>query len=1190
MRTVTIDRMARRWAVLAVAAGLAATGLVVAMSQQVGTRTMAPPSGASEPVYDDASAARAAKRTGHRVEVPNRATERMFVYANPDGTYTSETHTDAVRVRRGNGWVPVDTTLVRYSDGRIGPRAAQTPMSFSAGGTAPLAIATQVSRTVSMSWPGRLPVPALDGSTATYSGVLPGVDLTITAGVNGFSHLLVVKSREAMANPALREIAYSLRGQGLRIAADPGGRITAVDAVSRAELFDAAPPVMWDANGRTAKLGVRVRGDRLLLTPDRALLSDPSLAYPVTIDPYLNSALNASYTMVDSAWKGNSYYLWQNAGNSVSQRIGRCPDDVNNGNNCQGSLIKRLYYELPTPYQDATMSILDARFNVTLTHLENSWKVADVLLYRAAGDFNSGTTWNSQPGEGPLQERRTVNNSTFATAACTTTGGTNISFNATEAATWAHNAGRGSVPFLLRADDEDDRRQSKRFCHDAVLAVTYNRPPYVPASPSMSSGGLCTAGVIADAAELPTLTAQLNDPDTGDAEPMKGRFTVNWTLANGTPQMKTWETSVPIANGQTASYNLADPVVGISTIPENGVATWKVQAADLDGNGGVVSWGSPTADCQFKLNTQAPVFGPHIESQQYMPDTVGRSDPKCGDPNVFRDGVGNSGTFLFKANPADTDIKKYYYGLGTNPSPSNVLTPAADSGSVTLAWLPDREGDYVISVQSVDSLGRPGPVTACHILVGPGRGPVNEWTMADPAGASGAADGKRGFTAVAGNPAKVVFGQPGRVAAGPSSVRLNGDPASYLATAQTAVINTAGAYSISVWVKLDDLTSTQTVVSQDGTGEVGFALGFDKPSGRWMFWTSNTDGVSMGRWMAVSNNPAQAGRWTHLLAGYNPVAKQLTLQVDVDTASTGAHRSVMASYGAIQIGRRGQKTGYVEPLRGQIADLRLFDRIVPPTEGVRIAARRVAYWRLNDYVDPNAMPKTTPEQEGTRVLVLGTGASVYHYVEPDPDAPPPDTWPDPALVGDGHLVLTGAGDARTTSPVAGVTGSYSVSVRVRPAAVCVAGHNQAVLSQPGANASRFILRCAVTGNGPRWQLVLVNNDATNAGQKVITDDTRAPSPTQSQGQLLTFTVNQFTGEVRFYVDGVLAESAKNQTFSSAWTGTADGGLRIGSAIADGTGAASDPFSGLVDEVRVYSGVLDPSIVQLLNASQEQLGL
>jgi hypothetical protein len=80
-----------------------------------------------------------ARATGERVEVPELRTETMQVFANPSGNFTAEITAAPVRVRRGGEWLPVDTTLRRLADGSVAPRAASLGMTFSGGGSGPLA-------------------------------------------------------------------------------------------------------------------------------------------------------------------------------------------------------------------------------------------------------------------------------------------------------------------------------------------------------------------------------------------------------------------------------------------------------------------------------------------------------------------------------------------------------------------------------------------------------------------------------------------------------------------------------------------------------------------------------------------------------------------------------------------------------------------------------------------------------------------------------------------------------------------------------------------------------------------------------------------------------------------------------------------------------------------------------------------
>src|SRR5262245_4742632 len=188
-----------------------------------------------------------AARTGKRVELTAFRAETSEVYVNPDGTKTMEQHPQPVRVRQGSGWVAPDPTLRVGADGSIRPKAAVTPIVLSGGGSSRLLTIGEAGKRVSLGWPGKLPAPRLAGSTATYPEVFPGVDLRIDVGVNDFSHLLVVKNRQAALNPALRMLRYPVTADGLRLSVRPDGSTLATKAGK--QVFAAPPPTMWDATG-----------------------------------------------------------------------------------------------------------------------------------------------------------------------------------------------------------------------------------------------------------------------------------------------------------------------------------------------------------------------------------------------------------------------------------------------------------------------------------------------------------------------------------------------------------------------------------------------------------------------------------------------------------------------------------------------------------------------------------------------------------------------------------------------------------------------------------------------------------------------------------------------------------------------------------------------------------------------------
>jgi hypothetical protein len=82
------------------------------------------------------------------------------------------------RVRRGDGsWVPIDTSLARAADGALAPRAVTQPLTLSAGHRA----ADERTHGRRGAWPTALPTASVEGDTAVYRDVHPGVDLRVRA-------------------------------------------------------------------------------------------------------------------------------------------------------------------------------------------------------------------------------------------------------------------------------------------------------------------------------------------------------------------------------------------------------------------------------------------------------------------------------------------------------------------------------------------------------------------------------------------------------------------------------------------------------------------------------------------------------------------------------------------------------------------------------------------------------------------------------------------------------------------------------------------------------------------------------------------------------------------------------------------------------------------------------------------------
>ncbi|MFG2823343.1 DNRLRE domain-containing protein [Kitasatospora sp. NPDC048365] len=156
----------RRISVLAALGLLVETGVALdALTPS--TAAAAPAQPAAAPVNeapDEATALLAARLNKHRVEVTAARTPTSTRWANPDGTLNEEIAGGPVRMKVGDAWVPVDTTLVELPDGRIAPKAHPEGLVFS-GGDAAVKVGDALPGTATAA-PSPSPSPSASASAA----------------------------------------------------------------------------------------------------------------------------------------------------------------------------------------------------------------------------------------------------------------------------------------------------------------------------------------------------------------------------------------------------------------------------------------------------------------------------------------------------------------------------------------------------------------------------------------------------------------------------------------------------------------------------------------------------------------------------------------------------------------------------------------------------------------------------------------------------------------------------------------------------------------------------------------------------------------------------------------------------------------------------------------------------------------
>ena len=556
----TISLLARTGVTGVVAATLAG-GLWLPVAHAAPVTTPAgPPANAAQTPAETTAAAQA-HRTGAKVEVADDGTETRTVVANPDGTFTMSSYTRPVRVKRGAGWVPVDTSLKPTADGLLAPAASAEDVKFSNGGNAPLATVSTHGKTVSFSWPTPLPKPTVTGSTAVYPGVLPGVDLQLTAQSDDYSEVLVVHDAAAAANPALKSIKLRTATTGLTLSVDHNG-LSAKDGAG-AEVLHSGTPIMWDStvapaagsapsaadpgSGHVSHLSVAQAPSTsdVTITPDPAALTGSGVVYPLYIDPQM-SGRTQHWLVVSSG--SPSEHEYDNA--NFPQQVGYCGDSFAICNNIGTA---RSYFQIDTSPLLArnghTATIHSAFFYATEIHQYSNCVDEPVNLFEGGG-FGPGTTWPGPLGAFVDQEKSHAGDSCGGAAP--------VRFTAGKVAADATNNGWSSTTLALAAPDEGVGAEWKKFAPtDAHLDATFNFPPNTPTGMRVSHAVSCNGSLPTTSDAVPTLYASATDNNVSPL-PLGLQFEL-WNK-NATQQLASNPNLVGIANGTEGGWTLPGPL------------------------------------------------------------------------------------------------------------------------------------------------------------------------------------------------------------------------------------------------------------------------------------------------------------------------------------------------------------------------------------------------------------------------------------------------------------------------------------------------------------------------------------------------------------------------------------------------------------------------------------------------------
>ncbi|HEX6682920.1 MAG TPA: LamG domain-containing protein [Candidatus Limnocylindrales bacterium] len=883
---------------------------------------------------DAARAAAMAKACQARVEIGDAGDEYTRVFAEPPGHRTAEISVTPQRAKGPDGrWGPVDTGLRRVPEG-IRPAATAADVVFSAGGDGPFVTLSHGGHSFSLSWPDPLPPPVVVADSATYPGVLPGVDLVVRARPAGFSHYLIVHTASAAKNPRVRQAKYRVGGDA-ELAGTPEGGL-----VARAKgtvVATAGEAMMWDGGKqKTAKVAAVPDRGELLLTPDTTLLDDATASFPIVVDPSFDTGQNRWTYATSNNSTGTTKDSKIGPGDpdpaATVVTVGLEPDYV--GRRYRGFL------QFPIASL-AGKQVLSAQIDGKTDH---TWKCTDnrpSYLYRASAI--STTPRQSWPG--PTLLKRIASISVHANeGACAEA---NDPFEATSATFesdmqtaldkgWSTYTVGVSAADTVDGDNESaTERYMRFFLSNYKLRITYNTRPGTPDTLTVD-GKPCADKPFVKTA-TPALRAHVTDSDNNSLD-----VSFWWSKWNGT------------------SY-VDEPGAGAAqaNVPNNGTALMNITAG-ADG-------GRYAFRAQSKDDHLSSAVTPNCEW------TVDLTPPEV--PTVQAAGhhaEGVAGSFTFSSSP---DTTTYLWGL--SDPPTKVATPATLGGSVTVDWTPTSAGPKTLRVKAIDRAGNESLRLYPFSVEQPAPA-VARWKMNHPAGTVTLPDDTgSGHTATIHNGA--TFGAPGLLIPGNDGVprtalALDGVDDRVVSDGRV-IADTGRNFTVAAWVKVDDLSADRTVWSLNGTHNPVLQL-IATSTGTWRLVSTVSDATP-----PVFNPPmdfgstARAGVWTHVVVSYDSATHRLNLGVNDTMSANGIDVTLWNGDGVLRLG---------EGMPGSFGEVNVWERTGTYLETsalydpLRVA--KAGEWRMEEIgpgpaYDSSGMLRDLTFFGGAQVPPAGAGQS-----------------------------------------------------------------------------------------------------------------------------------------------------------------------------------------------------------------------
>jgi hypothetical protein len=325
---------------------------------------------------------------------------------------------------------------------------------------------------------------------------------------------------------------------------------------------------------------------------------------------------------------------------------------------------------------------------------------------------------------------------------------------------------------------------------------------------------------------------------------------------------------------------------------------------------------------------EARVFGVEASGgpPPNVPPTVALTSPAAGASFI------QGSAITLSASAADTDgsLSKVEFFDGST------LVGTDSAAPYTLSWTGAAVGAHTLAARAHDNAGATTTSATVSITVtAPPALPVSvgEWTFNTASGTTSPDTSGKGKTLTLGTGVRFVTN--GLV--GPA-LQLVGTSSPNGAATSSAVITTSVSFSVSGWIRFDQLPScrNQAMASQDASNVSGFTLGITGPCngqpGVFTFVMRSSNSSTATQNTAAGSSAPALTRWYHLTGVRNTTANTMALYVDGAKVRSITNTTKWSATGGFVVGRAKSSGSARDPAYASIDSVRAFNRALTDAE------------------------------------------------------------------------------------------------------------------------------------------------------------------------------------------------------------------------------------------------------------------